>query len=497
LALIHIKQPIILYNYLFVLLILWVSELILSYILYVIQTKLRNILAFDLNFNILEHVKRLPFTFFKDIDSTYLNQRINSDSFTVTSFVLDNILNLIIRILTLLVALYVIFSINVYISIIFLAILPLYTLAYFIFKKPLYKAGYIYKEEQNKFFAKINEQLYNIKLIKVNSWYEVLSKKLKFSFKFLFRAAMNYSKLTFLFSNIDKFIGYLANIILFFYGGSEIINNKLSIGDFIILNSYSTILLGSISYIFNFGKTYQDTLISYNRIKEILDTKIEINGNLKLESISKIEFENISFSYNSDTVIFNNVNYQINKGNIYCIIGDNGAGKSTFINLLLGLIQDYEGSIKYNSYNINELDLYYIREKLFGVTEQEPTLLNDTIINNISYGLNKVNMQNVEDLCKKLDVYKYIINLPNGFNSNIIEKSSNISGGEKQKISQIRSFIKNTDVLIFDEPTSALDNNSIMSFCSLLQEIKSQKIIILVTHNKSLLNIADVVINIK
>ncbi len=166
------------------------------------------------------------------------------------------------------------------------------------------------------------------------------------------------------------------------------------------------------------------------------------------------------------------------------------------INLILGLyINDYEGQLSYNDVNIKEVDMFNARLKNIGVTEQEPILIPDTLINNITleknYDVNKIN-----EFIDIIGLNNYILSLENGLNTVINEKSNNISGGEKQKISMLRQFIKDPDVMIFDEPTSALDIKSIDKFSNYLKKIKHNKIIIIISHDISVQNICDVIIDL-
>jgi len=267
------------------------------------------------------------------------------------------------------------------------------------------------------------------------------------------------------------------------------------VGNFIEINLRFNMVLNSISFILNFGKSYQESMVSYKRIIDILDEKIEHNGTELLHGLNDLQFKNVTFSYDKSRMILNNFNCNMSKGKVYCIKGKNGSGKSTFICLMLGLFQDYNGQILINSKDIKDIDLYKLREKFIGVIEQESNLLNDTIRVNLTYGFdNNVSEERINKWIEKLSITEFINKLPDGINSNIFERAGNISGGEKQKISLVRTFLKDPDVFIFDEPTSALDVNSKELFLKLLDELKKNRIIILITHDYDIIESADEVI---
>lgn len=468
-----------------------ISSFVVSYSYVKVQTKS----AIELNFKALEHISKMPILYFKNLDSAYLNQRINSDSNTLISFVLSNFLDILIRALTLIIVFYISFKINRKLTMILIPLIPLYLAIYFIFKKPLFKSGYELKEKQNKFFSKMNEQLYNINLIKLNSTFEESQKQLRTSFSTMFESLLKYTRISYIFSSSDSMTMIISQIIIFFFGGMEIINENLTIGQFTIIISYFSMIMGCISYYLNLGKSYQDALVSYNRLEEILNETKEINGDKRINSIDTIVLKEVYFSYDDTNNIINNFNYTFKKGNIYGIIGQNGIGKSTFINLILGLFNNYyKGNIYYNSIELKNLDMYHIRKRIIGISEQEPALINDTIGKNVTYGIDIYNYDDIEEVLKSLnlDINKF----QDGLNTNIYEAANNISGGEKLKISLARTFLKNPDMIILDEPTSALDVNSIEKLEFILKEIKKDKIIIIVTHNRDILDILDEIIDL-
>ena len=468
-----------------------ISSFVVSYSHVKVQTKS----AIELNFKALEHISKMPILYFKNLDSTYLNQRINSDSNTLISFVLSNFLDILIRASTLIIVFYISFKINRKLTMILIPLIPLYLAIYFIFKKPLFKSGYELKEKQNKFFSKMNEQLYNINLIKLNSTFEESQKQLRTSFSTMFESLLKYTRVSYIFSSSDSMTMIISQIIIFFFGGMEIINGNLTIGQFTIIISYFSMIMGCISYYLNLGKSYQDALVSYSRLEEILNEPKEINGDKRIDNIDTIVLKEVCFSYDDTDNIISNFNYTFKKGNIYGIIGQNGTGKSTFINLILGLFNNYyKGNIYYNSIELKKLDMYYIRKRIIGISEQEPALINDTIGKNVTYGIDIYNYDDIEEVLKSLnlDINKF----QDGLNTNIYEAANNISGGEKLKISLARTFLKNPDMIILDEPTSALDFNSIEKLKAILREIKKDKIIIIVTHNRDILDIADEIIDL-
>lgn len=485
----------IVYRIILILIFIWIVETVMSFFLNMITIKIQTKVILDFNYNMIEHIKRLPIKFFYNNNSAYLNQRISTDINTIVSFIFANTVQFFLQLVTLLITCCIVVRINRNIGMLLIFLVFPYIFTYFIFKNPLYRFGRLFKEKQNIVFAFINKQLDNISFIKLNPFFSYMGSKIKSKFDDLYSIIVKYNKIIFMFSTVNMIINRFSEVILFFYGGLQVIKGKLSIGEFIILKTYFSMLIGSTGYFLSISKLYQDSLVSYDRLLEILTMKEESVGVTKIIDVKNIEISNLSFSFDNEKEIFNNFSYNFEQGKIYCILGHNGSGKSTLINLIVGIYNNcYSGEILYNSINIRDIDMYDARENIIGVSEQEPILTDDTLKNNIIYGLNKINEVLLEQWCEKLDISKFIYSLPNGFNTNLEENSCNISGGEKQKISQARALIKEPKLIILDEPSSALDINGINNLCKVLKEIKQNKIII--THSIDMLNIADEVIDL-
>ncbi len=486
-----------LYNFLGILILLWVAETINSFILNLHIAKLQNRIVLDFNISVLSHVKKLPILFFKNLDATYLNQRINSDSNTLIAYVLNTIVNLFIKIIIAFVILIILLNVTPKLTVVLCVLLPIYSLVYMLLKKPLYKTGYAYNENQNHFFANLNEQLLNIKFIKLNALFSYFNDKIIDKSNVLFKSLVKYCKFQYLFTSCDSFITKIWYILLYFFGGIEIVNKRISIGEFIIIRAYFSLLISAIRFFLQFGKEYQKTLVSYNRTMDILSMKPEHNGLLNIRSIDNIEIKNLSFGYDKNNKLLNNFSCSFSSGNIYCITGDNGAGKSTFINILLGLhMEEYDGSIYYNNKNIEGLDMYSIREKLIGISEQENVLIMDTIKGNITYGNDNLTNEDIDATIARFKIFDFLHLMTNGVEYRVNEKGANLSGGQRQRISQLRVIMKNSDLIIFDEPTSGLDTSGVREFELMINELKKDKIIIIVTHNEDLFLLADYVVNL-
>lgn len=509
-----------------------------GYITTIMHIKMATKMSYSLNMDAITHIQGLSLSYINVKDSVYLSQRLSNDSSSLIIFCITILQNIVINVIMLIAPLAILLTMNWFISVLMIGFLAVYVAIYFAFKEPLYNVGFAFMEAQAKLFSGLFEQLKYIKLIKISSIQKEMNRKADDSFMNLRDTAVRRQKFNYLYSGLEGFVSTIAQIVLFVVGGLQILAGNFTIGMFTIFTSYFNMMLGASRYFSSLGSVYQDTLTAYDRMKDIFDQRPESCGTKIISDIDKIELRNVSFSYLVDASekdssssqgslhstgskkIINNFNAEFTKGKIYAIVGANGSGKSTLVSLIMGLyIDEYGGSITYDGMDIRHIDMVVARKNLLGFSEQEPILINDSIRYNLDFsdkedengsrnkgdnrkGSNKKgntsNNKNNEDI-RSLEEYINILDMENFISARTLdfkinEKNTNTSGGEKQKISILKVLYRNPDVMIFDEPTSALDSKSTEKFIEYLQQIKRDKIIIIITHDEVVKGYCDEVI---
>lgn len=470
-----------------------ILETISFYLTRYIRNKISNRITLDMIKDLISHILKMPMSFLKKQEVMYLSNRVNTDSFNLGDFTLRFISDGLINLIRLIIVFGYIFYIDLGIGFKLITLIPLYVLIYKVLKKTLFNRDMKYKEEINEAMGVMNNQYLNIKVTKINNWYEAYNRDLTEYTEKAQNSFESYCKILFAFDGIDVLIKRLALLILIAYSGTLVLKGRLTAGKFTIIVAYFNIAFDSFSGFIEFAKGYQDAKVSCSRVKELIELKLEQNGEDVLEKIEEIYLKNVNFSYDGQRYLLRDFNYEFKKGNIYCLVGKNGVGKSTLTELILGINKDFEGEILYNNSNISNLDLYNLRTKLISYVEQEPVLLEGTLLKNLTIGLENYDDKCVKKYCEKFDVDKI---LPKGYEDIISSNNTNLSGGEKQKIAICRALGKNGDLVIMDEPTSALDLKSKEVLKETLLEIKSNKIIILITHDEEFQSVSDYVVNL-
>lgn len=480
-------------NVIYAFLIIVITESISIYLVRYIRNKISNRITLDMIKDLMAHILKMPMSFFKEQEVMYLSNRVNTDSFNLGDFTLKFISDGVINLVSLIIVFSYIFYVDIGIGFKLILLIPVYYLIYKALEKTLFSRSMKYKEDINIAMGVINNQYLNIKVTKINNWYKDYASDLTDYTDKAQSSFESYCKVLFAFNGIDVIIKRVALIILIAYSGTLVLNEKLTAGEFTIIIAYFNTAFDAFTGFIEFAKGYQDAKVSYSRVKELMDLGIEENGQVVLESIEEIKLSKVDFSYDKDKKLLDKFNYEFKRGNIYCLVGKNGVGKSTLTELILGIDRAYTGEISYNNQNVKELDIYNLRTKLISYVQQEPILLEGTLLKNLTIGLDNYDINNIKSYCKKFGVDKV---LPRGYEDTISANNTSLSGGEKQKIAICRALGKNSDLIIMDEPTSALDLKSKDVLKEVLSDIKKDKIIILITHDMELQDISDSVIDL-
>ena len=254
---------------------------------------------------------------------------------------------------------------------------------------------------------------------------------------------------------------------------------------------------GPVVAISNLSNNLFHTIAAGNRVLDLLEEEPaveEVSGKETVE-FADMKLENVSFAYD-DEVILEDFNMEIKKNTIIGIYGKSGCGKSTLLKLLMRFWEVNNGAITIGGKNINEINTSDLRKMKSFVT-QDTYLFNDTIANNIGIAKENATMEEIIAAAKKASIHDFIMSLPNGYDSKVGELGGNLSGGEKQRIGIARAFLHDAPMILLDEPTSNLDSLNEGIILKSLMESKENKTIIIVSHRKSTMNIADVVLDVE
>ena len=301
---------------------------------------------------------------------------------------------------------------------------------------------------------------------------------------------------------IMNFIGNFGYVAVCIVGALLTMNNIISFGVIIAFITYVRLFTNPLSQIAQSMTSLQSTAAASERVFEFLDEKemadqSKINKTLDKNNVKgKIEFDNVVFQYdNNDKPTIKNFTATAEPGQKIAIVGPTGAGKTTMVNLLMKFYDINSGDIRIDGVSTKELSRENIHS-LFTMVLQDTWLFEGTVKENIIYNQKNVSDERVKEVCKEVGLDHFIRTLPKGYDTIIDENSHNISGGQKRLLSLTRTLLKDAKILIFDEATSSLDTDKIQNVINVLNELKKNHTVIVITHKEEIENIADEVITI-
>jgi len=257
------------------------------------------------------------------------------------------------------------------------------------------------------------------------------------------------------------------------------------------------ILYEPIKKISKVNSTIQQSIGAGTRIFEIMDQKPSIQDSASAKTltgeIETVEFKNVSFSYNPETPVLENVNFKVNAGDVIAFVGSSGSGKTTLVNMLPRFYDPKSGLIQINGTNIKDFTLKSLRSKM-GYVTQETILFNDSVRDNIAYGRDNASLDEIKEAAINAQAHNFIMDLPDGYDTIIGEKGVMLSGGQRQRLSIARAILKNPPILILDEATSALDTESEREVQNAIEYLMQNKTVFVIAHRLSTIQNASRII---
>lgn len=343
-------------------------------------------------------------------------------------------------------------------------------------------------------YSLLQEKITGIKLIKSSTTEQYENEVMEKQSQSYFDILMSLTKADVLQAPLVEFLAVFGIGIVIVWGGTEVISGAVTQGTFIAFVAIVMSMYKPAKSLTNVNTDIQTAISAAERIFEIIDAKPTIVESPDAKEMPKfsneIKYENISFEYNADKTVLKDISLSIRKGETIALVGPSGSGKTTFASLLPRFFDTTAGRITIDGEDIKRFTLKSLRRQM-GIVTQETILFNDTVANNISYGMPDAGRENVEESAKKGNAHDFIMKLPAQYDTIIGEKGVMLSGGERQRLAIARVILRDPQILILDEATSALDSESEILVQGAIAELMKGKTTIAIAHRLSTVKSAD------
>lgn len=477
---------------LFLFLLFSVFKIIIDYIKNSIVFDFDNNFDSKLTNNIYKKILSLPLKYHHSRPVGDIMSRVN-DLSSIKEFINFVSFSLITDFLFVIIIFIIIFFINKLLFLLLIIFALTYMFVYLLFRDKIYSMSLILKEKNSEVNSYLIESILGIDTIK--NFNIEKERKLRFKSKYnnLLKLNVKYNKFILSIELFQNFIMTISNVFILFVGIKLVNKGLLLFSNLIIINSLLIYFFISLKNIIYFDRILIDSKNSYNRLEDLLDEEEDNNNKSNFNFNNNIEFKNVAYSYDSYN-IFENLSFNIDKGDFVFVKGDSGVGKSTLFKILTKQINDYKGKVIIDNTNIKNLSLNDIRNNICFVSQNE-IIFTDTILNNITL-FKEVAKKELEKVIRITGIDKFLKEKNISLNFLLEENGHNISGGERQRILLARALLQNKKILILDETTNGID---ILSEENIVRKVKEEYdvTLILISHRYDNLKLFNKVFEIK
>lgn len=398
-------------------------------------------------------------------------------------------------------SLFIVYSLSSKLFLLILVLIPFALLTNHIFIKKIRSISHVEKENAAAVSSTIQEALSGVEVIKAHASELREAEKLGVKLKSLFKTQIQGEMLLTLCHSLSHGIMFTVGCGIVWLGIREIQGGTMSVGDLSTFAAYSYLLTNQINGLAGRFLHLQPTLVALGRVAELLETIPEDGECKKGLTIPQkvkgmIRFENVTFAYESEKPVLKDITLAVSPGEITLLTGESGAGKTTFIHLLLKFLAPGEGKIFLDNVMLDNIESCRLRRQI-SMVSQNVFLFNENILNNIRYSRPSANEEEVIQAARDASIDSFINSLPDGYETVVGERGCTLSAGQRQRISLARAFLRDAPILILDEPTSALDSETENLIKRSVQKLAAHKTTFIVSHRESMQDISDRVFVLK
>lgn len=473
--------------------IIFLIRMVLEFLNGYLRQKLNESIKVEIKTDVYDKVLKLPIKKITEFDNGELYNRLESDTSAVAGGMIGIIISISTNFLKLIIVGTVMIKMNVYMAAIILVGTPIMAIVVLRYGKIIRDLNEKNLKIHDKYYSFVQQIIGGIKEIKAIRVSKSIIDRYKSRIGDTYKANMKLALYNGAYSIIGNLFGLIMDIAILLVGGLMILNGTLVYEYFIAFISYEKQFSDAYVSILNTNANLQTMLTSIERLFDLIeyDENESSFANLKEKSLSgHIKFENVNFSYDGNKDILKGINLNIKPNSITGIIGNNGCGKTTIVNLLLGLYGSDSGNVTIDGINIKNMSEDILGKNIFPVM-QNAFLFNTSIKDNFLLVKPDATLKEIISACKQSGIHEYVDSLSCKYDTLVGENGAELSGGQRQRLILARSILQNTKILIFDEVTSSIDQESTKNIKEVLNMLSTDHTVIIISHDKFMYDIYD------
>ncbi|CDZ23802.1 putative ABC transporter ATP-binding protein YwjA [[Clostridium] cellulosi] len=451
----------------------------------------------DMRRDLFYHMQKLSFSYYDRNNTGEMMSKLVSDLFDISELAHHGPENVFISLLKIVGSFAILMSINVKMTLILFAVTAVMVVYSYFMNKKMTSVFFDNRVKIAKVNASVQDSLSGIRVVKSFANEPVERRKFDCSNNAFLESKVNNYMIMGRYHAGNSFFEGLLYIVIVASGAFFIVNGTLSAADLAVYALYINIYINPIDLLINFTEQFQKGYAGFKRFLEVVETQPEIKDAedaVELKNVKgDIEYRNVSFSYDKEHPVLNNINIKIPAGRKVALVGPSGGGKTTICSLLPRFYDVTSGSVLIDGQDIRKFKQQSLRNAI-GVVQQDVYLFAGSIRDNIAYGKPGATQEEIEEAAKKANIHDFIMSLEDGYDTYVGERGVRLSGGQKQRISIARVFLKNPPILILDEATSALDNESERYIQKSLDSLAENRTTLVIAHRLSTVRSADEII---
>lgn len=452
-------------------------------------------IEYDMRAEIFDHYQKMSFSFYDEQKVGQLMSRVTSDLFDITELLHHGPENIAISFIKIIGAFAILMSINSYLVIAAFALIPVMLVFAYFFNKRMKQAFKKNREKIAEINSQIEDNLSGIRVVKSFANEEMENAKFKVGNDGFLAAKKNsYFYMGHYHSGLTAFT-MMIQVLVIVFGGMMVTKGIVNVTDLVTFLLYINVFTDPVKTLIDFTEQFQNGYSGYERFIQMLDIEPDIEDApdaVKLEQVrGDICFEDVSFCYSKETdAVLQQIDLEVPAGKYVALVGPSGIGKSTLCNLIPRFYEVTAGRILVDGKDIRGLQLKSLRDNI-GMVQQDVYLFAGTVYDNIVYGRPGASREEVIEAAKNANAHAFIMDLPQGYDTDIGQRGVKLSGGQKQRLSIARVFLKNPPILIFDEATSALDNESEKVVQESLEKLAANRTTFVIAHRLTTIRNAE------